>query len=100
VIVDAAGANGWSVTTAEQHLSLLDSGNLMLMIQYQKPNTLSRCTTGLIFSSPPTTENSVLPLLSRARKSSASIKIPQYSASSTISSGVAAAVAVAGGLLL
>lgn len=57
----------------------------------QTLKTRWRWAMGLLLSSPQTTQNSVLPLVKRARKSSASIKMPVSTARFTISSGVLAA---------
>jgi hypothetical protein len=55
--------------TACEHLSLLDSRmDLKLTAEHQTLKTCCRWAMGLAPSSPPTTQNSVLPLLSRARK--------------------------------
>ena len=63
----------------------------LIALRDQTLKTRWRCTIGLSLSTPRTSQCSVLPLLSRARKSSASIKIPASIARVTISSGVLAA---------
>ena len=55
------------------------------------PNTVCRWAIGLLLSSPRTSQHSVLPLVSRARKSSMPMKMPISTVRATISSGVRAA---------
>lgn len=80
----------WRMGIARTHL-LRGSGMPLSLPLHQELKTLTSRMIGLLAALPRNNQNSLLPLLNRARKSSASMKMPISTASATISSGVAEA---------